>query len=284
MKEQEPTPQEREALIKNMEMKCIDERDIHPETDPEGAELFKHARDIRKKVIAGTDEQMVELLTKAVERKYWRAYSELAELYLYGIGTPYDSRKAVELLQEGMKQNIGRCYALMANMLSKGDGVHQDTLAAFAYQRKAAELGFTPSMVVIGNKMREVGAAEVGVKVLECAANHGNPMAAYDIGMRVSFPDDPERFDQQKALRYLQKATELGNYEAARQMWGAFADGDINMTKDPERAKRYLKIMDYLQPLNPMGDYPTILNLNAIVPLPPAPLPKWDGTIERSPA
>lgn len=282
MKEHEPTPQERAELIKKMQMKCINEKDIHPETDPEGAELFKHARNIRKKVIMGTDEQMVELLTKAVERKYWRAYDELAELYLYGIGTPRDARKAIELLHEGMKQNIGRCYALMGNMLSTGNGVSQDTLAAFAYQRKAAELGFSPSMAVIGNKMIEVGADEPGLKILQCAADQGNPMAAYDIGMRYSFPEDHD-FDQQKALRYLQRATELGHTGAALRLWGIFENGDMNMTKDPERAKRYDKLNDYLDPLNPMGDYPTILNLNAIVPLPPAPLPKWDGTIERSP-
>ena len=270
MKTGEPTPKERETLIKNMEMKCINEKDIHPETDPEAAEWFKRARDIQKGVILGTDEEVIALYEKAVERKYWRAYSELAEIYLGS-----DTDRAIELLEEGMQQNIGRCYALMGNMLSTGSGVKQDTLAAFAYQRKAAELGFSPSMVVIGNKMYEVGADSPGLKILQCAADQGNPIAAYDLGMLHD--------DQKISIYYLQKATEYGHAGAALRLWGIFNDGDMNMTKDPERTKRYGKIMDYLDPLNPMGDYPTILNLNDIVPLPPTPLPKWDGKIERSP-
>ncbi len=283
MKQGEPTPEEQAKLVKNLEMKCINEKDIHPEEDPEGAALFKQARNIQKKVTEGSSQQVAELYKRAVKRGYWRAYSELAECYLHGIGVERDSSKAIKLLEEGMKRDIGRCYALMGNMLAYGTGVKQDTSAAYVYQRKAAELGFSPSMVVIGLKMYETGADEVGVKILECAEKQGNPMAAYRLGSLVSYPEDPD-FDQARAQHYLQRATYLGNFKAARKLWAAFGNGDINMTKDAERAKRYRELMHYLEPLNQKGDYPQILNLDAIVPLPPAELPEWDGTIERSPA
>ncbi len=283
MKQGEPTPEEQAKLVKNLEMKCINEKDIHPEEDPEGAALFKQARNIQKKVTEGSSQQVAELYKRAVKRGYWRAYSELAECYLHGIGVERDSSKAIKLLEEGMRRDIGRCYALMGNMLAYGTGVKQDTSAAYVYQRKAAELGFSPSMVVIGNKMRTVkGATGTGVKILECAEKQGNPIAAYDLGTRISFPKHPD-FNQEKALYYFQRATYLGNADGAMMMWGAFDDGDINMTKDSERAKRYRELMHYLEPLNQKGDYPQILNLDAIVPLPPAELPEWDGTIERSP-
>ena len=51
----------------------------------------------------------------------------------------------------------------------------------------------------------------------------------------------------------------------------------LNLSEDPERARRYeiiwkyLAYKDYLQPKVP--------DLDDIVPLPPAPLPAWDGKI-----
>ncbi len=278
MKQGEPTPEERKALIENMKMECINEKDIHPEDDPEGAALFKQARNIQKKVTEGTDEQVVALYQKAVKRGYWRAYSELAECYLYGRGVQHDSAKAIALLEEGMKRDIGRCYALMGNMLAYGHGVKKDTSAAYVYQRKAAELGFSPSMVVVGEQMRYVeGALEVGISILECAEKQGNPMAAYEMGARLSFPGDPD-FNQTRALHYLQRATYLGNADAALKLWSSFNKGKMELEQDLERAKRYQTLKHYIEPLNQKGDYPQILNLDAIVPLPPAELPEWDGT------
>ncbi len=51
----------------------------------------------------------------------------------------------------------------------------------------------------------------------------------------------------------------------------------LNLSEDHERSRRYRIIGDYLSD----KDYlqPKVPDLDDIVPLPPAPLPKWDGKI-----
>ena len=51
----------------------------------------------------------------------------------------------------------------------------------------------------------------------------------------------------------------------------------LNLSEDHERSRRYRIIGDYLSD----KDYlqPEVPDLDDIVPLPPAPLPKWDGKI-----
>ncbi|WP_338422460.1 DUF6396 domain-containing protein, partial [Aggregatibacter actinomycetemcomitans] len=52
---------------------------------------------------------------------------------------------------------------------------------------------------------------------------------------------------------------------------------NLNLKEDNERARRYKIIGDYLY----NKDYlqPKVPDLDEIVPLPPAPLPAWDGKI-----
>ena len=51
----------------------------------------------------------------------------------------------------------------------------------------------------------------------------------------------------------------------------------LNLSEDHERSRRYRIIGDYLSD----KDYlqPKVSDLDDIVPLPPAPLPEWDGKI-----
>ncbi|MGS1866874.1 DUF6396 domain-containing protein [Klebsiella pasteurii] len=48
--------------------------------------------------------------------------------------------------------------------------------------------------------------------------------------------------------------------------------------KDPERARRYEQIGDVLAKYS--RAHPTVPEINDIVPLPPAPLPEWDGKLK----
>jgi hypothetical protein len=272
-------------LVKNLEMKCVSEAETHPTLDPQADEWFKRARAIQKHEIEGTNEEVVELYKKAIERKHWKAYSNLADMYLHGNGIKRDTSKGIDILEVGMKLNYARCYAMMGNCLAYGVGVRQDDKASWAYHRKAAELGDSGSQVLVGDKIRmskEMGGLElpdIGNKIIECADRQNDPQAAYELGTWVSFPEG-SNFDQKKALYYLQRSTQFGKFEAARRLWSTFKEGEMQLAKDPERAKRYDKIMDFLEPFNNRHIYPLITNLDDIVPLPPAPLPKWDGKIE----
>ena len=52
----------------------------------------------------------------------------------------------------------------------------------------------------------------------------------------------------------------------------------MGLARDPERSRRYQKIEELL-PANAQRQ-PEITNIDQIVPLPPAPLPPWDGGLQ----
>ncbi|OSI13992.1 DUF6396 domain-containing protein, partial [Neisseria dumasiana] len=69
-----------------------------------------------------------------------------------------------------------------------------------------------------------------------------------------------------------------GNSQAAFSLAKGFEYKEyLNMTPDAERARRYNIISDYLSNYDFMS--PKVPDLDEIVPLPPAPLPEWDGKI-----
>jgi uncharacterized protein len=120
---------------------------------------------------------------------------------------------------------------------------------------------------------------DIGNKIIECADRQNDPQAAYELGTWISYPDAND-FDQKKALYYLQRSIKFGNGDGALRLWSTFKEGEMQLPQDSERAKRYFKLQNYLEPFNNRHIYPVITNLDDIVPLPPAPLPKWDGKIE----
>ena len=80
------------------------------------------------------------------------------------------------------------------------------------------------------------------------------------------------------------QGTKNGSSSSASRLEEAFSgkqkDGDmdfLNLSEDSERSRRYKIIGDYLYE----KDYlqPKVPDLDDIVPLPPAPLPEWDGKI-----
>lgn len=75
-----------------------------------------------------------------------------------------------------MQMNIGRAYTLMGALLARGLGVKMDSKAAFAYNRKAADLGVRESQELIGNEFlsNRIYRPELGKKILECAISQGS--------------------------------------------------------------------------------------------------------------
>ena len=92
----------------------------------------------------------------------------------------------------------------------------------------------------------------------------------------------------QLSLQALQQGMKAGGGSAAYALRAAF-DPDYRhpnappryttVTPDAERAKRYRKIGYYIDSRLEFMPEMTVEDLDDIVPLPPAPLPAWDGTI-----
>ena len=80
------------------------------------------------------------------------------------------------------------------------------------------------------------------------------------------------------AVQVLHEGTKYGNEDSAGYLFGAFDDGDplVQNIVDKLRARRYKTLGDALFN-NPDLRFP---NLDAVLPLPPAKLPPWDGKPE----
>ena len=278
---------------------CVSEASMYSCSDPMAVQWFEKAKKMQKGLIPGDDDQITELYTKSLKRGHKLAYAELAAHYLKPNIITYDARQQARvLLKKGMEAGIGKCYAIMGNMLNSGRLGSSDRLLGYAYHRKAAELGFTPSITLIGLVLEHHGADEAGIKLLECAAQYGDPVAADRLAFLYSY--NHLIYDMNRSLQYDQLGTRLGNYDAAVSLSVHFSkENNETSTPDKERAKRYRLLSDFLEPyaqdrhfnatfmhreafvsLDQHEATPHILNLDAIVPLPPAELPEWDGTID----
>ncbi|WP_284337056.1 DUF6396 domain-containing protein, partial [Comamonas sp. NoAH] len=125
---------------------------------------------------------------------------------------------------------------------------------------------------------------ELGKSMLECAVAQNSALAAKNLADYHLIVSK----DLALMLQALQKSTELGNSMAAFSLYRIFKSGDTGISEhapitiDLERSRRYKKISDVLDQ-KPGAQLPEI---NSIVPLPPAPLPEWDGSFsfQRQPS
>jgi uncharacterized protein len=264
----------------SLEFTCVSEADSHPPLDQEADEWFKKARRMEKGKEVGTDNDVNSLLLKAIERNHWKALPYMAYRYAYGAGVEQNTDKAIDLLEKGMKLNMGRAYTYMGNLLAEGLGVKMDTAAAYAYHRKGADLGVTASQTLIGEKFFKLNEPVLAEKFLLCAMNQNWADAAFSLASRYMLSDSPN-FDQQKALKYLQKGVELGDQKSANFLAGAFKVYekdeenivDLKVKPDAERSRRYKETYDMIDK-QPGIKFPRV---NGQIPLPPLPLPTWQG-------
>ncbi|WP_239689951.1 DUF6396 domain-containing protein, partial [Rodentibacter caecimuris] len=116
-------------------------------------------------------------------------------------------------------------------------------------------------------------------QLLSCASEQGMGKASDSLG--IGFKLD---YKYQKALEAFHQGVKNGSSLSASSLAEAFSgkqkEGEmdfLNLSEDPERARRYDMIWKYLA----YKDYlqPKVPDLDDIVLLPPAPLPEWDGKI-----
>ena len=177
-------------------------------------------------------------------------------------------------------------YILKGLLKTKTDG-------AYAYLRKAADLGSADAQSAISDIIlsptdgKELQfRLQLADQFRSCAARQGNGKASRFYAMSLQ---EQERFDE--AVRTLQHGARHGDTQSTLRLYNAFAfdieknpKGTnaydlrfLNVKKDPERERRYNIIRSYLSRNDYL--YPTVPDLDQIVPLPPAKLPAWDGKI-----
>lgn len=268
---------------------CTQEADHIPPRDPEADLLYKHARWLLKGNKLQPKEEVflkVERLVRiATAYGHDKANTELRQLIQSGKTPSADRRKEViDLTESLIARGIPSGYYAMGWYLERGYGVKADAELALKYYRKSADLGSPEGQYLVGDKLSDLkygqAIADIGFAMWRCAADqrHANAAARYAM-------DSETEKRWADAVRYNHIAAEAGRSGSAYTLSVAFspqenADPDFRLGQkiDAERGRRYAAIFDFLH----RYDYlqATVPDIDKIVPLPPAPLPAWDGKFQ----
>lgn len=290
------------SIEANLAFTCTKEADHVPPLDPQADILFKQARAMQKAPGAKNYDTIASLYRQAAAKDHYKAMINLQNMLYQGLAKPAYGKaapeEAVELSERLMKLGVPGGYYSMGQYLENGYGVKRDKAASLAYFRKAADLGSPEGQYVIGKlfmvkqfedpsnsdpytikyKPNPAYRPEIGRTMLDCSANQGYGDAAYELALDYELVHK----DYKNALKYYQLAVKNGHDYSTLQLRDSFGassskdDDYLGVDKDPERVRRYTLIEHEIDS-NPSARFPDI---DKIVPLPPAELPKWDGTFE----
>ncbi|MBN6067091.1 sel1 repeat family protein, partial [Aggregatibacter actinomycetemcomitans] len=184
------------------------------------------------------------------------------------------------------KQLPATAYYNLYGYLDVGYGVRTEKDGKYAYLRKAADLGSREAQYVVGDILTDINDEEtrplrlkIYEQLLACASEPGLGDASEMLGIALE-----RKKEYQKAIAVFHQGVKNGSELSANVLARVFNNTrekdyleNLNLKKDSERARRYKIIGDYLY----NKDYlqPKVPDLDEIVPLPPAPLPDWDGKI-----
>ncbi len=257
-----------------------------PESSADTDVLFKYARWIQKnnqlKQDTAIDAEIERLYRIAAENNHYKANINLQNGAMRGYFylTP-DER--LRLSQQLIEAKIATGYYFIAIYLQKGAaGLQQDSEMALRYYRKATDEGNPQAQAYVGDKLSwgTGNTTDVARQMLRCAAEQGEGEAAVTLGVNLK-----GKGRYRDALEAFQLGVAAGNESAASFIEHGFSGPEstdrlyyINQQKDLERTRRYEGIWRILA--NYSYAHPTVPEINDIVPLPPAPLPAWDGKLK----
>jgi TPR repeat protein len=228
-------------------------------------------------------EQAAQLWEKAATLGHWKASMNLAGLYESGLGLQRNTERAVLIVEGLMKQDVPAAFDKMGTYHQSGIGVKTDIDRAYGFWQLAANMGSPAAQAFIGHKLDAAyddsqmgiwGNRKVGLKMLECAFAQGLGEAAYRLGQTLNVGDE----DFPRALVVLHEGVKFGSQRSAEYLSSGFGRQEplTGNLVDRTRADRYSALAEALE-LNPDLRFP---NLDKVLPLPPAPLPFWDGQRE----
>lgn len=267
---------------------CEIEASQVPPIDAQADAWFLEARALEDPEIYVDDrdyKKIVQLTRQAADRRHWKAMLNLASLYLEGRDPARSEEDAVQMVEEAMKIGIPAAYDRMGTYYWNGSGVRADATRAYAFWQRAAVMGNPQAMSFLGEKLRAGmdgggywGNIPVSTKMLECSFGQGYGTAAYWLHFVYLESGLRSREAKARALKILHEGVKLGCEMCANDLAIEFGmPFDLaNMYApfvDKARGARYRMLSSALG-FNPDRRFP---NLDKILPLPPANLPRWDG-------
>jgi hypothetical protein len=280
---------------------CQTEASVVPPIDAQADDWFLEARALEDRTTFYEDrdyKKIVQLTRQAAERHHWKAMLNLASLYVEGRDPPHGESEAVALVSQAIELGIPAAYDRMGTYYLNGTGVRGDHDRAYAFFQKAAQMGNPQSMAFLGEKMDAGGDnlkpgywgnIPIAIKMFECALAQGYGPAAVEMKPMYELPRGADGMPtgsetpatRERVMRALHEGVKGGCQFCAIYLWYEFDHPDdlANMFVpfiDKARGQRYAMLRDALG-FNPDRRFP---NLDKILPLPPAPLPPWDGERE----
>jgi len=247
--------------------------------------LFRYARWLqvnnRLKEDRAVDAQTERLYRIAAANGHYRANINLQNGSMRGQFS-LTGAEHLRMSQQLIDAGVATGYYFVAIFLKNGAaGLQQDTDMALRYYRKAADEGSAQAQAYVAEKLFMAGTAyDVAAQMRRCAAEQGEGEAASNLGINLQ-----GKGLYQEAVEAFQLGVAAGDEISAYALEKGFGGPKptdtlyyLGQPKDPERASRYKKIGDILSRYSYRS--PSVPEINDIVPLPPAPLPAWDGKLK----
>ncbi|WP_395069427.1 tetratricopeptide repeat protein [Paraburkholderia silvatlantica] len=232
--------------------------------------------------------RIYQLYQQAAQRNHWKAMLNLASLILSSYPVPeHDLEVAIRWVEKAMQLGVPDAWDRMGVYHQNGVVQGGNATTAYAFFQRAADMGSPAAMTFFGDKLGGTyddaggdfwGNRPIAIEMLQCAMAQGYGDAAYQLGLLQMSGFSKE--GKAQALKTFHEGVKLGSAECAGALSAEFdgmnlSDGTGLVDRvDDARSNRYSVLA---QALEFYGDRLKLPNLDKVLPLPPAPLPKWDG-------
>ena len=289
---------------------CAQAATFAPPLSPAGQELFEEGMAITSPALWPNERnwpRAMQAWEQAMKLGHWKAALMWIQTARRGNGINSEKGQfqvpaqnpelVVKLVELLMQQNVADAFYLMGDFHSTGYGVKSDIDRAWAFWELAADKGSARAQTLVANVLglgrRDMEKPDVAkwankkvmFQMLECAHAQGYGKAGYELGLHLNVDAEGGRAvngDKQaqfaRARQVLHDAVKFGSEEAAGNLSSSYRSGDplVLPYLDVARADRYHELAKALFN-NPDLRFP---NLDKVLPLPPAALPKWDSKPE----
>ncbi|WP_315567467.1 DUF6396 domain-containing protein [Aggregatibacter aphrophilus] len=194
------------------------------------------------------------------------------------------------LNEELAKQLPATAYYNLYGYLDEDYGVRTEEGGKYAYLRKAADLGSREAQYTVAEILSDIEdeseteeafkyRMDIARQLWSCSSEQGMTDASKTLAFNLKYH---KKYSD--ALKIFHQGVKNGSAVSASVLRDGFSKKTtkdsldfLDLTPDEERSRRYDIIWNYLTD----NDYlqPKVPDLDEIVPLPPAKLPKWDGKI-----
>ncbi|RKT99306.1 sel1 repeat family protein [Burkholderia sp. Nafp2/4-1b] len=277
------------------EFKCVYQDEHVPLIDPQAEQWFQQALALDDQDVYYKRRDYVKiyrLYEQAAGRNHWRAMLNLSSLILSTYpGVPERNPEvAIRWVEKAMTLGVPDAYDRMGVYHQRGLVRGGSATSAYAFFQRAADMGSPSAMTFLGDKLGGTydspdgdfwGNRPIAMQMLQCAIAQGYGDAAYELGFLQSSGYSSEA--KAIALETFHNGVKLGSAKCSNKLSVEFNGTYLKNGKslaprvDKDRAERYSKIGDALEHYQGRLKLP---NLDKVLPLPPASLPKWDGDVK----